>query len=398
MVAILKIGVCVLELVVLTEVMINSMRIVVLGVHSFTTPHYKTGIQHIACGLAERGVEVDYISVPSSPFDLIDAERRKRFRRVWWDFGKVPVAQPVPNLREYSFPSLVPVHKLFIPGQFMLGAVQALVSVWFRTKTYDLCIHDVGPTMTYLPLVKAKRHVLRLNDNPHGFPDMPAPLVWALENRLKANFYDQVWAVSQPLAEFVQEMEVETTTLCIPNGFDAVLFDVKIAQNSSSAMRAVYVGGNSPWLDIDLIRDVAKLLPDWEFHFVGAGFDRESDASNVRFLPPVNHERVPALLAEYNVGLLPYTDDTRMRCVQRPLKFYEYYAAGLGIACAAVGGLRDGLGGMACFGRDVQGFASAVTQSVAAAAKVSSDERQRFIVENDWSVRCDEVWDAIKGL
>lgn len=372
----------------------------VLGVHSFCDPHYRTGIQHMAGGFAERGALVDYVAAPSSPFDLVGRARRRRLRRVWGSMGLRPVAAPQPGLREYSFPAVIPVHGLFVRGRAMLGLVEATVPRWFRNKPYDVLIHDVGPGMVYASLVRARLRVLRLNDFPRGFGDMPTSLVQALERRMADGFYGQIWAVSPPLASLARRMAPGTPVHLVPNGVDAGVFKACPGRRGRTLRRkAVYLGGEVPWLDIDLVMKTARLLPEWEFHFVGGGYEDRRNQGNVKFLGPVAHAEIAEILKQYDVGLLPYKDVAgRMAYVHRPLKFFEYYAAGLGVACAAVGGLGEGLAGMARFGSGARDFARAVAESGAASEAVSECERREFLAANSWEARIDAVCGLVGGL
>lgn len=368
----------------------------VLGVHSFADAHRRTGIQYVARELARRGVAVDYVSVPSSPLDVIGADRRARLARVWSKMGCGPVAMPVPNLAEFAFPAPLPAHAGTVRAAWMLKAVRFPAARHFASRRYDLCVHDVTPAMVYLPLVRADRFLLRLNDAPGGLPGLPGALVREMEARLRAGAYGHVWAVSEPLAAYARSVAPDTPATRVPNGVDAARFSGGVA--GAGARRAVYAGGRVPWLDVDLVRVAARLLPDWEFHFAGDGFGGLRDAGNLRFLPPVAHEAVPSLLAGYAVGLLPYRDDPRMDCVERPLKFYEYVAAGLGVACSDVGGLRRGVGEWGRFGRTPEAFADAVRRAARAARAVSDGDRAAFVAENDWAARLNEMFAVVEGL
>lgn len=371
----------------------------VLGVHSFATPHQKTGIQFIAEGLARRGVAVDYVSVPSSPLDVLGAARRKRLVRVWPRLGRSACLSPESGLREFAFVSPVPVHGALVRGEAMLGAVRALAPGWLRRTRYDLCIHDVGPCMAYLPLVRARWLVLRLNDFPHGFGEMPAPLVAALERRLGNGGYDQVWAVSQPLVSYACSLAPADSVRLVPNGFDATRFDTRGLTGGDGGNKAVYLGNNAPWLDVALVKAAARLVLEWEFHFVGQGHGGPRAEGNVRFLPAVPHREVARCLRGYSVGLLPYRNlNGRMDYVHRPLKFYEYFAAGLGVAVSDVGGLRDGIGPFACYGNTPESFARAVVESLGAAEAVGAAQRRAFLGENDWSSRMDQCMGLLRTL
>jgi len=304
------------------------------------------------------------------------------------------------NLHEFSFRAWIPVHRLFVPSNGILKAVRASAPTWFRSKEYDLCIHDVGPTMAYLRKGQAKHHVLRLNDAPDGFQDMPKELSQGLATRIKAGFYQQIWAVSEPLTSYARELNPDAETMLIPNGCNCALFkNLPKRPESIKSKRAIYLGDNCHWLDVGIVRKTARLMPDWEFHFVGSGYERERGMKNVKFFPPTPHDRVQSLLQEYAVGMLPYKrDEPRMSYVRMPLKFYEYYACGLGVACIEIESLQEGLKGMASYGKNPETFAEAILQSVQSAKTVTQAERDEFVAANDWSVRLDEMCDAIKSL
>ena len=368
----------------------------VLGVHSFADPHFRTGIQYIAEGLARRGLDVEYVSVPSSPLDVLGRDRFRRLIRVWGHMGRSPVTAPVPGLREFAFVSPLPVHAALVWCEAALQGIRIPAKGHFASRRFDLCVHDVGPTMAYLPLVQAKRYYLRLNDAPETQTSLPGVLVEGLRRRLRDGQYRRVWAVSDPLVEYGAAVAPATPVTCVPNGFDSGLFSGPVSR--LKGRRAVYVGNRIGWLDVALLRETARLLPEWEIHCVGAGFRSERDSGNLKFLPPVAHEAVPAMLAGYDVGLLPYRDDPHMDCVHRPLKYYEYVAAGLGVACADVGGLRQGMGPWVRFGRTPQEFAHAVEAAVAAARTVADEERAAFLAENHWAARLEAMFGAVDGL
>lgn len=375
-------------------------EILVLGVHSFEDASHRTGIQAIASGLADQGLSVDYVTVPSSPLDLFSVVRRGRFGRAWLRSRPVYPAGSGVSFREYTFRSLAPVHSLFVPGRCAVPALFGWGASLLGRKRYDVCIHDVGPSMVYLPRVLARHTVLRLNDHPGGFASLPGYLQGELEARLGRGGYDQVWAVSAPLAEYAAGFTQEERVHVVPNGLDGVRLDSgPAALAGDRERRCVYLGSRVPWLDVELVLAAAELLPGWEFHFVGGGYDRCRSQGNVSFLPPVAHVGAGALLQEYAVGLLPYRDVAgRMEYVHRPLKFYEYYAAGLGVAAADVGGLRDGLGGMASYGTTAESFARAIVESVGVAQDVDAGDRRAFLQGNTWTARVRECLGLLAEL
>lgn len=372
-----------------------------LGVHSFQDEFLSTGIQNFAHRFAARGNSVDYVSVPSSLLDLSTRRRMRRFCRVWLHGGGASVPAGRGRLHEYSFRSLLPLHSLLLPSAKLLPLALGDGVKCLSGKRYAVCVHDMGPCAAYAPFVQAKHRVLRLNDYPFGFGSLPRFIAEGVVTRMREGWYDQVWAVSEPLADFAREYVPAYRVQLIPNGVDVEMFDRDGHKRPAlDSRRCVYLGGNVPWLDRQLVLDAAGLLPEWDFHFVGDGFERcRPQRGNVSYDAPVSHDRIAGLLEGYAVGLIPYRDVLgRMVYVHRPLKFYEYYAAGLGIAASDVGGLRQGLGGRARFGRTPEEFARAIVESVESAKSVGRSEREGFMASNGWGARMDAALKALSSL
>lgn len=369
-----------------------SFSFCVLGVHSFADAHRKTGIQHIAVGLGGLGNDVAYVSVPFSPFDIVGSSRWRRLRRAALHGGRRPILHPAPGVAEYCFFSPVPIHRLFFPTRHVERLVNTFLPWGKGTRAFDFCIHDVGPCMVYAPRIAAGAHVLRLNDAPGGFGEMPRSLRNALEERLANGFYRQIWAVSEPLAEYAASLAGESEVLLIPNGVSGELFaHLREERPSDVGNKAVYVGPNAPWVDLDLLFAAADLLPGWTFDIYGDGFPEQAPAGNVHFRGPLPHDGVDEVLARYAVGLLPYKDVLgRMQNVERPLKFYEYYAAGLGIASVDVGALRRGMGTCATYGIGPAGFAEAI-EAAGNAPPPSLEDRRAFLAEHTWKNRLAQI-------
>jgi glycosyltransferase involved in cell wall biosynthesis len=95
-------------------------------------------------------------------------------------------------------------------------------------------------------------------------------------------------------------------------------------------------------VDPALLRDVASRRPDWCFALVGPRSGRASprlDAAcglgNVRHVPAVPHERLPALMRQADVLLVPYTLHEYAHA-RNPLKIWEYLAVGTPVVATAL--------------------------------------------------------------
>jgi hypothetical protein len=108
---------------------------------------------------------------------------------------------------------------------------------------------------------------------------------------------------------------------------------------------------------------------------------------NIRYMGPVAFDKVPLTLGGYDVGLLPFKPSGNFLDYFDPIKAYQYWAAGLGIAATNVGRMGDALLPWACLGSDGNSFAGAI--------ETAGEERQgwqqdsalrKHLDESNWSV------------
>ncbi|WCM89335.1 glycosyltransferase [Acidovorax sp. NCPPB 3576] len=368
------------------------MRALVLGTQSFIDGGTKVGSQHLAQALAAAGWAVDYVPTLSSPMDVIGRQRHARLARAWGGGLRERSVGISPGLTEWSVQSFFPAHRWFLRWPWQLKAYGHRCPAALRNVQFDACIADVAPNMLLLHQITAHAKVCRLNDWPRGFArDLHPVLVNALESMVGSACFDEVWAVSQPLAEYAHALNPQARVEQIPNGVEASML-VPLSHDHPIARRprsAVYVGGLTAWLDIGLLAQVAQLLPDWTFDVHAPGAPPQHGwPANLRWCGAVARNELPAVLQSHEVGLIPFREaDGRMRYVERPLKFYEYIAAGLGVASTDLGALRHGMGDLACYGNGAQAFADAVVRAREQAQARSPGFADGFVQAHDWSAR-----------
>ncbi|MGE5181681.1 MAG: glycosyltransferase, partial [Acidobacteriota bacterium] len=155
---------------------------------------------------------------------------------------------------------------------------------------------------------------------------------------------DAVFAINGPLAE--AKRAVNPRTFESPHGVDHALFaravtDTLRVPDELAALprpRLGFYGTLRDWVDLDLIAQVARARPRWTIALIG---QQLADISAVRGLPNVHllgqkrHDELPAYCKGFDVGLIPYRIDERMRFVN-PLKLREYLSAGLPVVSTAV--------------------------------------------------------------
>lgn len=375
-------------------------RALLLGSHSFIDGGSKVGLQHLAEGLARNGWSVDYVATASSPFDLWGRQRHARLRRAWFS-RQSELGVPIePRLREFTFKALFPAHRLLLRRAWQFRTFDWMAPAWLGTNEYTLCVHETSPNVLYFPRVRSRLRIFRLTDWPDGFGHDLHPLLISQFTQLqRASAYDEIWAVSQPLANYARELNPRTRVVTLPNGVETI-FQAEVGHLQRRPLSAVFVGGLSAWMDMALVHQTAELLPAWTFDLYGPGQPPGAGIpSNVRYHPPVPRQEVPALLARHEVGLLPLKDSHhRMRFVERPLKFYEYVSAGLGVASTDIGGLRRGMGELACYGNAPEEFADAIRHAAESGRTRPAEFNRCFMAQHGWPVVVEHVLARIDAL
>ncbi len=333
------------------------------------------------------GWKVDYISSPSSLLDVCRSDRRNRLKRVWRDRQDSIGVRVKPGLTEYAFRSPYPVSKKFLRSNWQINGMSWLAPAWLKQKKYDLCIHETSPTMVYAPLVNAKLKVFRLSDSPGGFSfNVHQKLIDRFTKNLSSLVYDDIWAVSTPLAHYALELNPDNSVIVLPNGVEDGYSRSIPNDGVRRPKTAVYMGSLSKWLDFELLERTAILLPDWQFHIYGPGERTLSRrAPNLHQFEPVRRSKFWHLLSGYQVGLIPFCNiSQRMEFVERPLKFYEYIVAGLGVASTDIGSLRSGMGELAAYGNTPLDYAKAIEKAAIDGAARSASFNRQFALEHGW--------------
>ncbi|WP_019614112.1 glycosyltransferase [Psychromonas ossibalaenae] len=100
---------------------------------------------------------------------------------------------------------------------------------------------------------------------------------------------------------------------------------------------AGFYGSISEWLNIELLRNTIRKMPDWHFVFIGkvvVDVSRISCFDNVSFLGERPHQQLPSYSQHWTASLLPFIDNAQIQACN-PLKLTEYLAAGSPIICTS---------------------------------------------------------------
>jgi glycosyltransferase involved in cell wall biosynthesis len=353
------------------------VRICVLGTYPLGGDGPKIGTQHIAETLVRLGHDVLYLTAQASWFALFDPRYRAKYLST---FRPTRVSD---RLTQATPVKLIPMRVL----KRMEGTPLRRPVLWLNTRAervrgrlldpeFDLCIFSAAPTITVLPRVRARRYLYRVNDLLSGFSVLPRSVLEFEEHVLRSYPLASVCAVNQQIADYLRSRHPSLNIRVIPNGVDLPLFrnaepDPVLERTRST--NVIYVGSFESWTDVDLMLATADLLRDHSFHLFG-NWIREVPASlprNVHLHGPIQHRAIAGKMKACSVGLIPSAPQNAERLVEKPLKFYEYLAAGLGVAATRFGG-KD-LAPFAALGDAPDQLAGAIEQAKSIPARYAAE-------------------------
>lgn len=99
-----------------------------------------------------------------------------------------------------------------------------------------------------------------------------------------------------------------------------------------------FYGTLRDWVDLELLAGVARSRPSWSIVLLGQQLDDMSALAglpNVHLLGRKPHSELPAYCKGFDVGLIPYRLEERMKFVN-PIKLREYLSAGLPVVSTPV--------------------------------------------------------------
>lgn len=184
---------------------------------------------------------------------------------------------------------------------------------------------------TALPIIghyREKGVIYYCGDDFSSLAGVDHATVTRMEKKLVARA-DLVLVASETLAEKFPGQNVHL----VAHGVDHALFSTPVARAADFPCHtkvAGFYGSIAEWIDIPLLVEVAKAMPDWHFLFIGpVRVDVGSllPLSNVTFLGEKRHDELPAYSQYWRASLLPFRNNAQIQACN-PLKLREYLAAG----------------------------------------------------------------------
>lgn len=177
-----------------------------------------------------------------------------------------------------------------------------------------------------------------------------------------------------------------------------------------------YVGGLYKGKGTELIIEIARLLPEMEFHIVGGSGplldtrrDSAKDVQNVFFHGYKPHAEIPRYVASFDIVLLPnqqqvktFSGGTDIGRWTSPLKMFEYMAAEKPIICSDLPVLREVMDHdrncLVCSPEAPAEWARALRKLASNAPlrrELAAQARNDFVTKYTWTRRAERILDSL---
>jgi UDP-galactopyranose mutase len=166
---------------------------------------------------------------------------------------------------------------------------------------------------------------------------------------------------------------------------------------------AGYVGVVDERLDLDLLGTLAAELPDWEIQVVGPVLKIDPGslpaAPNLRYLGQQPYDRLPSIMAGFDVALMPFALNEATRSIS-PTKTLEYLAAGLPVVSTPIADVVADFGTVVSICDDAAAFAEACRAVLHQPAEERSAKARPLLKLHHWDTiaeRMDAIMSAAKA-
>jgi UDP-galactopyranose mutase len=152
-------------------------------------------------------------------------------------------------------------------------------------------------------------------------------------------------------------------------------------------------------MDIDLVRFMAQMRPNWNFVMVGPVVKiSESDlprSNNIHYLGMKSYEALPAYMAGWDAAILPFAKNESTRFIS-PTKTPEYLAAGRPVVSTSIADVVRPYGtlGLVQIADDPEQFVACLEKAMA-----ETSEQRRYRVDEFLSQECwSRTWGRMAEL
>lgn len=189
----------------------------------------------------------------------------------------------------------------------------------------------------------------------------------------------------------------------VKNGVDYGMFiqSAKTTLTNNKRKTVGYIGSLDGRFDIDTVENAVQNLKGYDFHITGnlrneRIKERLGKYPNVHFFDPVKPAEVPALLATYDVGIIPYKANEINKNIY-PLKINEYLAVGVPIVMTAFAQLPE-FDSVISVANTKEAFIEKLKIEIETDDLQKIQQRIEFAKSNSWDKKAEEFGQILHQL
>jgi glycosyltransferase involved in cell wall biosynthesis len=240
-------------------------------------------------------------------------------------------------------------------------------------------------------------------DEYSAFSGVPREALIRMEQDL-ARRADIVFTSSQQLCD--ERRGLNPNTHFVSHGVDVPHFAMALDSGTTvpDELRGLprpivgFFGLLADWVDLDLVRAVAKARPQWSIVLVGKA---TTDLDAVKGLPNVHltgqkpYEALPRYCRAFDVGIIPFRINP-LTVRANPLKLREYLAAGLPVVSTALPEVAR-YDGLVLLADEPPAFVAAIERALVTRSREADDQRVAAMRGESWHARVEELSQLILG-
>jgi glycosyltransferase involved in cell wall biosynthesis len=236
-----------------------------------------------------------------------------------------------------------------------------------------------------------------------------------LKKLLKHKNFNRLIVISNPLKQiFISSGVSKNKIIVLPDGASVPEKEVSIDSIiSSSRLNIGYFGSLYPGRGVELIFELARLLPEMDFYIYGGSLDQlrllntaNCDLDNLNFLGHIPFAQVKREMQRMHILLAPYQRQVGLASGSMttenwmsPLKIFEYMSVERAIICSDIPVLHEVLtNGVNCFLRfpeDIYGWKQTLKEldlNRSELSRIAKQGRLDLIGKYSWENRWQQIY------
>jgi glycosyltransferase involved in cell wall biosynthesis len=181
--------------------------------------------------------------------------------------------------------------------------------------------------------------------------------------------------------------------MLVRNAVSAAQFPAAALPGPARPLVAGYVGALDSWFDVEAMEQAAAHHPRCRFILAGRvefePIQRLKALPNVELTGEIPYSRVPELLAEFRIALIPFRVNP-LTLMTNPIKLYEYFSCGLPVVSTPLPE-AEAMGDLVYVGGSPGDFARQVGRALEEDDPERRARRRQIALRESWTARAQDI-------